>query len=82
MVAVDCFWRERGDDSGKDFVCTVQHLSDYKTDVLVVVIKDFMQILYDSSNKYTSNIEYIAIECSYVEVKTSDDKHTIWCVVA
>ncbi|MEM4767450.1 MAG: hypothetical protein QXN51_05125 [Ignisphaera sp.] len=81
MVAVECFWQERDDGSGKDFVCAIHYILDYKIDVLVVIMKDYIQILYDSNDKYTSNIEYIAMECNYIEVKTNDNRNIIRCVM-
>lgn len=81
MVDVDCVWQIRDDESGKDFICSIAQLADYKTDVLIVVITNYMQIIYDSNDKYTSNIEQISIDCNYVEVKKTDDKNIVRCII-
>ncbi|MEM2388953.1 MAG: hypothetical protein QXW20_08375 [Ignisphaera sp.] len=82
MVAIDCFWQIREDDSGKDFICAVEDVADYKTDVLHVILHNYMHIIYDSSDKHVSNIEQISIDCDYVDVKkTNDNKRIIMCVV-
>ncbi|MEM1866043.1 MAG: hypothetical protein QXD57_07435 [Ignisphaera sp.] len=76
---VDCSWQIRED--GKDFVCSIEGVANYKTDVLIVVITNYMQIIYDSNEKYTSNIEKILIDCDYVEVKKVDDENIVKCII-
>lgn len=75
MVTVECRIKD------KDIVCSVKGTEYKKTDILIVVTKD-MQIIYsnDSNSKY--NIEYITMDCDYVEFKkTDDDENIVKCII-
>lgn len=70
-------------NSAKDIVCGIGiQETEYKADILIVVIKDLMQIIYSNDSNDKDNIEYITMDCDYAEVKKTDEnKHIIRCII-